>query len=187
MDLHEPGIAVLKANGAMVRKAGDVLHRLVGRTKWQLLEPETRLRTGDQLYIPLSAYLSIVHEDFEINLEPLKHKEKTIEGVNATLVSTTGDDAMTVVDRNYRKKGTISLRGMLKAEQAGLFESKGVDDKAKRRILTYNITPNSVYTPSLKEINRTNKDFEGLHIGMPPPEYEGNPDDWDPEKETKKF
>ena len=170
VDLHQPGIVALKADGATVRRAEKAMIRNPGKGKWRPLEPGMRLQTGDLIYLPLKGGLALKHEDFSIDTSPIEYKGEEIEGVRAHLISVTGDNAIALIDEIYRKKGVLSLREMMKAESAGTFESRGFDEKAWYRTLGYTALPQHMFVPSAKQVAELNKDFAALHEGMKTPE-----------------
>ena len=172
-DLHQPGAMVIKADGAQVTKTQGARYRPLGERQWQMLEPRTILRTGDQIYLPLTASLYIKTKDMHFGVDGLEEKE--IEGVKAQLISITGDNAIQVLDKYFTKPGSLSYSAMLKAEQSGAFETKGISTKEWQRIISYAPKPESLYTPSPEEVAKINAQFDDLHQGMEDPH--GIPDE----------
>lgn len=166
-DLHEPGVLLMKASGALVTKTQGAHYRSLGQQRFRPLQAKTILRTGDLILLPLTASLHIKTQDMKFGVDPLKQKE--VEGVSAQLISITGDNAINVLDR-FTKKGTLSVSAMIKAEQSGAFETRGIKQEDLRRIIAYAPKPESLYTPTPLEVAKMNADFSGLHQGMGFPE-----------------
>jgi hypothetical protein len=165
-DLHEPGVLVLNADGAYVMRSEGVNIRRVGQRDWSALRAQTQLRTGDQLYVPLTASLHLKAGEREFGVDGLVQKE--IEGVKAQLVSITGDDAISVLDRYFTPPGALSASALLIAEQSGAFESGAVTDREWRKIIAYAPKAHSLYTPTPEEVAVMNADFDALHQNMDP-------------------
>ncbi|MEX2498763.1 MAG: hypothetical protein WD397_07800 [Wenzhouxiangellaceae bacterium] len=166
VDLHKPGMLVMKADGAQVVRAEGVRYRGVDAQGqgWQTLDSGSTLRTGDQLYVPLTAMLHIKTGELEFGVDPLDRKE--VEGVRAQFISITGDDAVSVIDRRFTKPGTLSVSALNKAVQSGTIETRAPTEQDWQRIIGYGARPGSLYTPTVDEIERMNADFDAQHAGL---------------------
>lgn len=169
-DAHLPGSLVLWADGAEVKSAKSVLHRRAGQRQWQPLQGGTRLATGDNLYVPLTASLAINAGDQVISTSSIKEKE--IEGVRAHVITITGDNAMSVLDKFYTAKGALSVSQLSRGLNAGRYESQAISEKQWKRIIAYDGKASSKYTPSVEEVLAINEDYDALHFpaesGMSP-------------------
>lgn len=161
-DLHNPGVLSLYANGARVESAQSVLYRPVGQRQWQRLKSGTRLSTGDNLYVPITASIKIDLGKQSIDVAALKQQE--IEGVRAHLVSITGGSAVQVLDKYFTKPGALTVSQLSRGLASERFESRAVTEEDWERIIAYGAKPESKYTPSVEEIEEMNKNFNELHF-----------------------
>ncbi len=185
----QPGVLSLRAEGATVQEARQVLHWPVGGEGWRPLKVRTELEAGDTLYVPLNADLAIVAKDFKLDVAGMR--KETVAGVRAHLISITGPSALAALDRHFTKKGALRFSQLAAAAKDGSFESKGFGDEQFKKAIGYGAKPESKRVPTPEEIAELNKDADALHFpketGMAPDgtEFEPPPAQPEPEPEAK--
>lgn len=171
VDSHDPNIMVSWLEGAIATKVNGVKLMGYNSRQWTTLEPNTTLKAGDLLYVPLTATLFFKDGDTQFGAAGLE--EKSIDGIQAQFISVTGPSATRIVDETLKKKGALTLTQLEEGFSKGTFESQGVTKAGYARIIRYGVKPGSLPTPSLEEIAKLNADYEALHF---PRESGRNPD-----------
>lgn len=161
-DLHEPGMLVMWAEGAVVQEATDVIYLRVGTSQWQPLRERVSLTAGDLLFVPLTASIKVKAGKTEFGASALK--QKTIEGVSGHFISITGPSAEKVLDKHFTKEGALSFSKLRSATETELYDSRGLSEKDWTRVIAYGAKPNSKPTPTPEEIAKLNQNFDELHF-----------------------
>lgn len=168
-NIRDAGILALNANSASVVKTEGVMIRGVTSRRWQPLKSDSRIVTGDLLYVPYDATLFIKHRTEGLfGSGPLKSeqfKEKLPH--QGQLISVTGTDAIGIIEELHVRKGELGPRELQKYEQAGTFETRPVTKKDWARIQKYVVKPIDKPRLDVRQIIEQNmKDFDEQHAGL---------------------
>ena len=164
-DIHDAGVLAIWAEGATVTKTSGVrVLRAEGTasTAWTALTPNTTLRVGDLLDVPLKAELQLQVGKVRFGSKGLD--VDSVDGIRGQLIAVTGRSAGRLLT-TPTKQGALSPAQLKKDTEAGRFETRAPTKKDLDRIIKYGANPANAPTPTREQIDAINKNFSGLHFG----------------------
>ena len=164
-DIHDSGVLAIWAEGATVTKTSGVrVLRAEGTasTAWTALTPNTTLRVGDLLDVPLKAELQLQVGKVRFGSKGLD--VDSVDGIRGHLIAVTGRSAGRLLTAPT-KQGALSPAQLKKDTEAGRFETRAPTKKDLDRIIKYGANPANAPTPTREQIDAINKNFSGLHFG----------------------
>lgn len=159
-DVHDTGVLVTWADGAVVNKSRSVRRLQAGKWKWTRLKPNTRLSAGDLLDVPLNATLVLQADKLRFGQRGMDVKQ--VDGIRGHLIAVTGQSAERFLSLPP-KEGAMSAAELQEGLESERFESRAVTRKDWQRILGYGKRAISQTSPTLEEIKEINADFDALH------------------------
>ena len=166
-DIHDSGVLVLWGEGAEVTatKGARLLRAATAanaRLTWTALRPKTKLQSGDLVHVPLKGSLQLQLGDLKFGV-PAGTGADAVEGIRGHVLAITGKSAGRL-QNVPTKKGAMTPAELRKGAESGKFESRAPTRKELERSIKYGAKPESRFTPSPKEIEAINKDFDALHF-----------------------
>lgn len=163
-DFSESGVLALWAEGSEVKSVAGAQILRPDTARWQPLQAGAKLQSGDLVYLPLQGAIRLEAEDLAFGDERMEEAE--VSGVRGHLLAITGASAEKAMTR-APKRGSLSPEQLRIGVQAGSYNSRAMTRENLDRALGYAVRPQHVRTPTPKEIDEVNGNFDALHRGVP--------------------
>ncbi|MGH8515210.1 MAG: hypothetical protein ACREV8_14975, partial [Gammaproteobacteria bacterium] len=151
-DVHDSGMLALWGEGATVTKAKGVRLLRGGTTfQWTTLTPQTTLRVGDLLDVPLQAELQLQVGKARFGSNAID--VAAVDDIRGHLIAVTGESAEQLLAAPPTKRGALSPAALKKNVQAGVFETRAPAKSDYDRIIKYGQKPAHAPTITPAQMN----------------------------------
>ena len=163
-DFSEAGVLAMWAEGAEVTEASGASILQADEGRWQPLRVGTKLNAGDLIFLPLRGSLRIEIDD--VAFGDARMEEAEVSGVRGHMIAVSGPSSEKLLARPA-KRGALSASDIARGVQSGAFNSRVMTRQDWEHARGYAILPQHQPTPTLKEINEINSNYDALHHGVP--------------------